>query len=376
MLSCLFSKNWLSIHVGGAHLGIQHRWICTKGPASSNSSGDSTVSYLVHSCGLSQEAAIVAARKVNLHSLPKAETVLSLLREYKFSDTQISALVRKHPKLVIADAQNTLLPKFEFLTSIGISRLDLATVLTYNPRLLDRSLQDNIIPCYTFLKDLVLSDSKVVTIWKNNSWVFLENLSKHVIPNVAFVRELSMPQSCLAYLVTYKGRILLKDPELFSQLVVEVQQLGFDPQMANFVHAMAALYAKETWKRCQEAYRSWGWSDDDIRSAFRSCPMCMTKSEKKIMATMEFLVNKMGLQSGDIAKYPYIFGYSLEKRIIPRGSVVKVLLLKGFIEEKELSLATLCSISEERFLYRFVTRYLDHVPQLSDVYQGKVDICE
>ncbi|XP_050366957.1 LOW QUALITY PROTEIN: uncharacterized protein LOC126785340 [Argentina anserina] len=292
---------------------------------------DSAVSYLISSCGLSPEAAIKASNKVKLKSFEKPDSVLALLREYEFSDTQILTLVRRHPQVILADAQKTLLPKLEFFCSIGISRLDLAKTLVYNPLLLSRSLRNHFVPAYTFLKKVVISDLKVVSI-------------------------------------PYEVRILMKGPEFFSQLVVEVHQLGFDPQL---------------WSHCLEkrrhgndvkAYRSWGWSDDDIRSALRLWPLCMTKSEKKIMATMDFLVNKMGLQSGNIAECPYIFRYSLEKRIIPRCSVVKVLLLRGLIEEKKLSLSTLSTTSEKYFLNRFVTRYLDEVPQLSDMYQGKVDI--
>ena len=100
----------------------------------------------------------------------------------------------------------------------------------------------------------------------------------------------------------------------------------------------------------------------------------MTKSEKKIMETMDFLVNKMGWESGKIVKVPYVFKYSLEKRIIPRCSVVRVLLSKGLIEEGKLSLATVISNPEEYFSSKFVTRYVNQVPQLSNVYQGKMDV--
>nr|XP_011468449.1 PREDICTED: uncharacterized protein LOC105352621 [Fragaria vesca subsp. vesca] len=151
--------------------------------------------------------------------------------------------------------------------------------------------------------------------------------------------------------------------------------MGFDPGKMFFVQAMGALSGKKrAWRLKKEAYKRWGWSESDICSALRVFPLCMVVSEKKIMGTMELLVNKMGWKSGQIAKFPYVFWYSLEKRIIPRCSVVKVLLLKGLIEEKKLSLACVSSISEEYFFKRFVTRYFDQVPQLLNVYKGKVDV--
>ncbi|KAL6198965.1 hypothetical protein ACLB2K_028753 [Fragaria x ananassa] len=99
---------------------------------------------------------------------------------------------------------------------------------------------------------------------------------------------------------------------------------------------------------------------------------CVILSEKKIMATMDFFVNKMGWESHTVAKYPHVLSYSLEKKIIPRFSVVRVLVLKGLIEEHKLNMDSVISVSEEYFLNRFVNKYLNQVPQLLDVYQGKV----
>ncbi|PRQ26296.1 putative transcription regulator mTERF family [Rosa chinensis] len=350
---------------------LQNQWFCTT-RLTGSSSDDFTVSYLVNSCGLSPEAAIKASHKVKLQSLVKPDSVLALLREYEFSDSQISTVVRRYPRLVLADGKKTLLPKLAFFCSIGMSRLDLARTLSYNPILFTRSLKNCIIPCYTFLRSVVLSDFKVVNIWKRHSWIFGAILSKNVIPNIGLLRELGVPQSSITLLVTYHAEIVMRKPESFSELVGEVEQLGFDPQKSSFVHAMHALYGKKTtWRRNEEAYRRWGWSDNDILSAFRLCPLCMIKSEKKIMETMDFLVNKMGWKLGKLAKFPYVFLYSLEKRIIPRCSVVRVLLLKGLMKEDKLSLATIITTSEKYFLNMFVTRYLDRVPQLSNVYQGK-----
>lgn len=93
------------------------------------------------------------------------------------------------------------------------------------------------------------------------------------------------------------------------------------------------------------------------------------------MQVMDFLVNKMGWPQRSIVKCPTIVSFSLEKRIIPRCSVVKVLLLKGLIKEIEnVSLCSLMSYTEKGFSERFVARYIDEVPALLSVYRGKVEI--
>ncbi|KAL9677603.1 hypothetical protein QQ045_005836 [Rhodiola kirilowii] len=47
---------------------------------------DFTISYLVDSCGLTEEAATSAAKTFNLKSAEKPDKVLSLLRDYGFKD--------------------------------------------------------------------------------------------------------------------------------------------------------------------------------------------------------------------------------------------------------------------------------------------------
>ncbi|XP_016647424.1 PREDICTED: uncharacterized protein LOC103324347 [Prunus mume] len=153
--------------------------------------------------------------------------------------------------------------------------------------------------------------------------------------------------------------------------------MGFDMKKSTFVMALRALCgesSKSIWNRSREIYkRSWGWSDDDVISAFRRNPQCMILSEDKIMQGMNFLVNKMGWPSRVIATCPVILCFSLEKRIIPRCSVVKVLLLKGLIDE-DFSLAYVVLPPEQPFLERFVIRYINRLPQLWDVYHGKLDV--
>ncbi|KAJ7972917.1 Mitochondrial transcription termination factor family protein [Quillaja saponaria] len=297
-----------------------------------------TLSYLINSCGLAPETAILASQKVNLQSPDRPDTVLTLLRNYGFSRTQISNVVRKRPLLLLANPKDTLLPKLEFFQSIGVSNADLARTLTADPTLLTRSLEKQIIPSYTFLK--------------------------------------SVPESCVALLLTHFPEALMQKKDQFSEIVVEVKEMGFDPTKSTFVlaiHAISGEGNKAIWNRCYEVYQRWGWSEDDILLAFRKHPHCMILSESKIMKAMDFFVNKMGWPSGMIARCPVVLFFSLEKRIKPRCLVVKVLSLKGLIK-KTLSLTTVLLPVEKLFLEKFVIKYEEDVPQLLSVYHGKLDI--
>ncbi|KAJ4963014.1 hypothetical protein NE237_022953 [Protea cynaroides] len=99
----------------------------------------------------------------------------------------------------------------------------------------------------------------------------------------------------------------------------------------------------------------------------------MILSEKKIMRHMDFFVNKMGWKRAVICKYPQLLGLSLEKRIIPRCSVFRLLILKGLVNE-DIKMAYLIVKNEKHFLEKFVTKYEKEVPQLLDLYKGNTSL--
>ncbi|XP_057461143.1 transcription termination factor MTERF8, chloroplastic-like [Actinidia eriantha] len=334
------------------------------------------VSYLINSCGLSPETAISVSPKLNFETPEKPDSVLNLLRTHGFTQTQISILVRKRPLLLLANPDKTLLPKIEFFQSLGISRTDLARSLSSTPALLERSLDNQIVPCYNYLKSVLQSDKKVVAAMNHTHSVFLKDLRKYLLPNIDVLREIRVPESSISYLLNHFPEAIMENPNRFSEVVNEVKEMGFDPLKMNFVQAVHAISGdgnKLIWGRCYKAYKKWGWSEDDILSAFRKHPNCMLLSEKKISQAMDVFVNKMGRHSKEIARCPAVLIFNLERRIIPRSSVIRVLSSKGLLK-KEFSLATIFTKVEKYFLERFVTKYEEEVPQLLSVYQGKMDI--
>ncbi|XP_050137704.1 transcription termination factor MTERF2, chloroplastic-like [Malus sylvestris] len=333
-----------------------------------------TVNYLINSCGLSPEGAISASKWVELRSPKIADSFLSFLRNHGFSATQISKVVRSCPQLLYSNPEKTLLPKLEFFRSTGVSREALVKTLAYDPHILAMSLEKRITPTYNFLRSII-SEKNFVAFLKGGSRIFLEGHSKNVAPNIEILRELGMPQSRISLLLTHFPTCLLRKPEDFGRVVDEVKQMGFNLETSMSVMAIKALCSrnsKSIWNRNSEAYKRWGWSDDEVLAAFRQFPQCMTKSEKKITQVMELLVNKMGWPLRMITKYPVVMSLSLEKRIIPRCKVVKVLRLKGLVNIENLSLSTVFLPTEKKFLDRFVTSYLHQVPQIVSVYHGNV----
>lgn len=154
----------------------------------------------------------------------------------------------------------------------------------------------------------------------------------------------------------------------FRKSTETIKEMGFDPSKGEFTTAVMVMsqLSKSGWERKVDIYKGWGWSDEEILAAFRKDPWCMMASEKKIMAVMDFLVNKMDCETSTLILR------SLKKTIIPRGSVVQVLLSKQLIDRMP-NLISLFVQPEKLFLKKFVHCF-DEAPQLLKLYRDKLNL--
>ncbi|XP_042488734.1 transcription termination factor MTERF5, chloroplastic-like [Macadamia integrifolia] len=372
---CYFSRDTdLTFTILALKLNPSLKYISTTTTITNSTDRHSfTVSYLINSCGLSEQAAISASKRVHFVNSIKPDLVISLFRDYGFSNAQITKIIRVHPNLLLCDTDKTLKPKLEFFRSAGVSSLDLAQIIFRDPGTLLRSLENQIIPSFEFLRGLVETNEDVIKVFKNFPRNSMWAIRNYMVPNIAALQHHGVPEALISIMMVHPSK-LLRRPERFNEIVKEVKEMGFDPLEASFLSAVRVIagLSKSTWKAKLDILRKWGWTEDEILSAFKRQPLYMMLSEKKIVGTMDFLINTMGLKPSVIAKCPSVLTYSLDKTIIPRCSVIQALLSNGLIE-KDFNLATLVISSEESFLKRYVTKYKVQAPQLLMVYQGQID---
>ncbi|XP_015973334.1 uncharacterized protein LOC107496557 [Arachis duranensis] len=334
-----------------------------------------TISYLIAECGFSPETAALLSQKVQFKTPEKPNAVLALLRQYGFSDTQIAKFIQKRPLFLLTDAEKIIKPKLMFFSSIGIPRVLLPKLVIENQNLLARSLEKCLIPRYEVLKSVVRSEQEIVCSLKRGAMAFvLCDVMKNLIPNTKVLRDLGVPQSSISLLVMFHPSEAFMNHERFAKCVKLAKEMGFDPNKCNFISAVHVLSHMDCAKmdRKMKSLEKWGWSKEVSLSSFRKFPTFMSYSPERIGRAMRFLVEDMGWSSEDIARFPTTLGYSLEKRVIPRCHVIKVLKSKRLVKD-QLCLATFMCMKEEEFLEDFVTKYLDQVPLLPKVYQGLVD---
>ncbi|GMN46484.1 hypothetical protein TIFTF001_015668 [Ficus carica] len=343
--------------------------------SSSSNQQSFTVSYLINSLGFSQQSALSVSKNVNFDTCEKPDKVIKLFKKYGFTQTQISRLLRGKPVLLVANSERNISPKLEFFDAKGVSWPLFAKTLSVFPSILARSLDKHIIPSYELFRNLIKSDEIAVAVVERYPDILIVNVEKVVAPKIDILREHGVPHSNIAKLILRNPQGCVSSSDQFRKTVEEVLEMGFDPKRLKFVRAFLALrsLSKSTWESKVDVYKKWGWSEEDFFNAFQSNPFCMRYSKDKIMASMDFFINRMGWMPYLIAKCPTIIGMSLKNRVDPRCSVFQVLLSKGLVK-KDVSLNVLLIASEEKFLRKFVVPYEKQAPELLKLYKQKLDL--
>lgn len=326
------------------------------------------VSYLTNTCGFSPESALSASKFYRLQTLDNAVLVLSIFKNLGCSKFHISYIILKLPRILASNPERTIIPKLEFFRSKGASNSDLVRIFSCCPWILERGLEKQLVPSFNFFRDLLQSDQKTIAAVKCCPSILLCRLEARVIPVINILRENGVPEANILHLIRYHPMRLHTNPDNFKKVLEEVRLMGFSPLKVHFVLAIVVVMGvrKSVWENKVDVYKRWGWSNEDVITAFGKHPFCMRISDDKIMAVMDFYVNKLGLDSSVIVNCPVLLALSLKKRIVPRGSLIQFMSSKGLVKI-DSHIATLLKHSEKNFIEKFVNRY-EEAPQLLKLY--------
>ncbi|XP_059671019.1 uncharacterized protein LOC132316558 [Cornus florida] len=331
-----------------------------------------TISYLTKSCGLSLKTAISASKKVNIKSTERPDSVLHLLRSIGCTEKHISMLISTYPRLIFADPERTLRPKIDYFESFGMVGPDLPRILC-SCNMLDNSLENRIKPTFDFFKRYVRTNENLIYALKRTNRMRLCNVQKVMVPNIDTLLAHGVPESHIGRLIMLLPRALTLRVDMFKEVIDAVNEMGFDPKRLSYFLALRSVLEnnKVNWEKKKDAYMSFGWSESEFNLAFKLQPGCMLCSEKKIRELMDFFMNKAGLGASEIAKGPNLFLLSLERRIIPRCSVLQVLMSKGLIR-KDVNVVWALIHSKKIFETKFLTKYKEVAPEVIKAYEGEI----
>ncbi|EOA34135.1 hypothetical protein CARUB_v10021637mg [Capsella rubella] len=367
-----------------------------------------TVSYLVDSLGLAKKLAESISRKVSLENKVNPDSVLNLLRSHGFTDSHISSIVREYPRLLILDAERSLAPKLKYLQSRGDSNSELTETVSKVPKILRLKAGKSLSTYYDFVKVIIKAD-KISKFKKLCHSLPEGSIQENKTRNISVLRDLGVPQRLLFSLFTSVSPPVC-GKERFEESLKKVVEMGFDPTTSKFVSALRVFQglSDKTVEEKVNFYITLGLSVEDVWAMFKKFPCFLGLSEKKtansietfiglgltrdeftfmvkrfpsclnfsaesVKKKTEFLVKKMNWPLKTVVLNPVVLGYSLEKRIVPRCNVIRVLISKGFFASEHPPMPSALAISDRAFLNKYVLNHDDKrlVPKLIAVFSRK-----
>ncbi|OVA06623.1 Mitochodrial transcription termination factor-related [Macleaya cordata] len=328
------------------------------------------VDFLINSFGYTKDEAISVSKRLRFTVPPtNLNRVPDLLKQNGFSDAHIKSLISRRPRL-LSSKNETLKPKLDFLQELGFSGSALVDLIIKNPSIVEYGINSCLVPRVNFLRSFLHSNENIVKSLKKSSWLLSVSFTKTVGYNVEILRECSVLDKHISQFLLKSPRFLTQDPDRLKDYVSRAEKFGFKKGSASFIHAICTLYhiSKDALEAKFDMYKSYGWSESDIASAFRKCPSFLHLSGQKMKATMDFFVGEIGYNPKDIALKPNLFIFSLDKKLKPRYEVLKILKSRGL--ESKCDFLSVAIYSEERFLKRFVLRYVEEAPDIQEAYLG------
>ncbi|KAJ6811882.1 uncharacterized protein M6B38_151180 [Iris pallida] len=322
------------------------------------------VEYLINSCGFSLDRAKRASKHLTgIKSTLKPDSVLRFLRQCGFGDADITKLLSKDPGVLCSDVDRTLKPKFTALQGMGFSECELIQLASATCALRHRDLQ----PKIEYLRSLLGTNDRLIKSCRRDNNLLSANLNKRIIPNVSFLKELGIPDCQIATMIVSIPRLIGgHNPDYFKALVKWAEELGFSIHSGMFPHVLHFVTSnkKGTFDAKYKLLKSLGWSEMDIMSAFRKQPRLFNLSDQNLCRKMDFFVKEVGFEISTLACYPVLLSLSLEKRLKPRHSVLR--LLKR--DELPAAKANDFIMSKGSFMERYLVPQKDKVPGLHKAY--------
>ncbi|TXG60601.1 hypothetical protein EZV62_015174 [Acer yangbiense] len=333
--------------------------------------------YLIQTLTLSKaEAQSItnSTRFSNIKSLENPHSVLHYFRSLGFSDTDIRSSVISNSEILLSDVDMKLKPRIEFFQEIGLVGSHLGKFISNNSRLLDCSLENMLIPCTQILKNILVNDTNnqdLIRVLSRCSRLITKNPEGRLLSNIAFLESCGIVGSQLSMLLKNQPRIFVMEESKLKGLVSRVLDMGFSFDSIRFVHGLrlVSCLSEETLERKLEVFRSFGFTKDDIMEMFQRLPSVLNKSEEQLKLRLDFFMNNIELKKEALIREPCCLTYSQEDRVIPRYKVMSILKLKKLLKD-EPSFVRVLTLSEEKFLEKYVQRFRDDLEELLVAYKG------
>ncbi|KAJ4952164.1 hypothetical protein NE237_028996 [Protea cynaroides] len=256
-------------------------------------------------------------------------------------------LIVRRPALLNLDLKTQLIPRIMFFTELsGGDESATGAVLRKLPSVLAYSTEHLRSHAEFFRSSVGLTDPeifKIVLVYPN---VFSVSKARKLRPRVEFLKQCGLNSMDIF-------RFLIKAPLFLSLSFKEnlctklgfLVKIGYKYRTKELALALGAATRTscENLQKVIMVFLSYGLSYDDIVSMSKKHPQILQYNYESLEKKMEYLIEEMGREIGELLAFPAFLGYKLDDRIKHRYEEKKKLIGEG------MSLNKLLSVSTERF---------------------------
>ncbi|KAF9597666.1 hypothetical protein IFM89_020546 [Coptis chinensis] len=298
--------------------------------------------------GISKEKLIYVLNSVNITKAFCSKTVDEIERTIaylvRFGGIE---LIAQRPTLLNFDLNSQLIPRIGFLVELS-GRDENATgeVLRKLPAILTYSLE-HLESHVEFLRSFAgLSDSEIFRIIHVYPNVMSVSRERKLHPRIDFLKQCGLNSNDIFKFLSKAPLFLsLSFRENLSKKLGFLVKIGYENRTKDFAIAIGAVTRTscENMQKVIEIFLDYGLSSEDILAMSKKHPQVLQYNHQSLEKKMEYLIEDIGREIGELLAFPAFLGYKLDDRIKHRYEVKKKILGEG------MSLNKLLSVSTERF---------------------------
>lgn len=298
--------------------------------------------------GISQEKIVYVLNNVNLgkaicrRSVQEIGRMLAFLRCY-----DAVGIIAKWPLILNYDLDTQLVPRVGVLQKLSADDKDgigevlnrLPTFLAYSVEHLESHVE--LLRTYAGLSDQEIF--KILVVFPS---VMSCSKERKLRPRIDFLKECGLDAGEIYRLLRRRPTFLsLSFEKNLAYKLAMLVKIGYSYRTKELGIAMGAV-TSTSFKSLQEAislFLSYGFSYDDIVEMSTKHCQVLHYSPRSLEEKIEYLIEVMGREIGELLSFPAFLGYNLDTRIKHRYELSKKAL------ENNMSLNKLLAVSAEKF---------------------------
>ncbi|XP_078150357.1 transcription termination factor MTEF1, chloroplastic-like [Carex rostrata] len=203
-----------------------------------------------------------------------------------------------------------------------------------------------------FLRQTNVTESDIRTSVIQEPRILCSSVEKNLRPNLAKLREIGLSIKDISGMTSCYPRMWVFN--FVAKVDFWMQALGSAETVSGMLKRGMPILSSNLEK-------------EEVALMIGKSPSLLSMQDELIGRKMEFLMKEAGCGKIDVVRYPVLFTLSLEKRLIPRNLVRKLLKSKEFPVANQAILSFVIS-TEQQFVKKFVLPYQYTFPGLLQAY--------